>query len=341
MARAGRNETRLAGVEAKLAAAVARRLALDVGAGTDVLRLAHDAADDLPGLVVDAYGPVARIELYDPAYRDRLARLAEVLREGWLPVRVVVGLMRKERGLAEVIPVVGAAPAGHVVHEDGWRYFVRTAEADAAGTGIFVDHRGGRRLVRGAARGRKVLNLFAHAGAFGVAALAGGASRIDHVDAAKKCAPWAALNLALNGGDPRQHRFLVDDAFKVLRRAARKGPSYGVVVCDPPTTALGPGGRRFVARDALPDLAEQSCRALLEGGALLLSTNDRSLPVAGVAEAAQEGARRAGRRVASLCEVPLGPDLPPSEDPRVRPMRGVWLVLDDVRRFDVGDDQSG
>ena len=327
-ARPKERPTFLARLRDRVASAIAHRRAFDLGPDTDVLRLVHDAADELPGLVVDAYGPVARVEMYDRRYREGLLDIAEEIRALWPGIEAVVGLERKERGQAEVIPVLGTTPLGHVVHEEGWRFFVRTREPEAAGTGIFVDQREGRRLVRQAARGRPVLNLFAHAGAFGVAALAGDARRIDHVDAAKKCAPWAALNLALNGGDPREHRFLVDDAFKILRRVARREPAYGVVVCDPPTTAIAPGGKRFVARDALPSLAEQSCRALLEGGALLLSTNDRSLTVDDMAAAAEEGAHRAGRKVASLVEVPLGPDLPPHEDPRVRPMRGVWMRLD-------------
>ena len=68
--------------------------------------------------------------------------------------------------------------------------------------------------MRQCASGKRVLNCFAHAGAFGVAAAVGGATRVDHLDAARKCAPWAALNMALNGLNPRKHRFLVEDAFK-------------------------------------------------------------------------------------------------------------------------------
>lgn len=302
-------------------------MALPLAPATDILRLVHDAADGLPGLVIDVYGSVARVELYAAAYRPLLGDIAEALRACLPGLQGIVGLLRQKRGRAEGLPVFGQAPAGHIVWEDGLRYFVRTAEPEAAGAGIFVDQREGRRRVRASARGRPALNLFAHAGAFGVAAFGGGASRVDHVDSAKKCAPWAALNLALNGGDPRKHRFLVEDAFKVLRRAASRGPAYGVIACDPPTTAINPDGSRFVTREALPALAAEACRALLEGGALLLSTNDRSLPVDAVLAAAEAGAQHAGRDVRLLEEVPLGPDLPPAEDPRVRPMRGAWLVL--------------
>lgn len=318
------------GLEAKIAAAIARRFEMDVGPATDLLRLVHDEADGLPGLVVDAYGEVARLEVYDPVYLEHARALTRAVLEAWPPLRAAVLLFRLPGGRFGFRERVGDVPTSHVVREDGWRYLVRVADGQAAGTGIFVDHREGRRIVRRVSRGALVLNLFAHAGAFGVAAFAGGAKRIDHVDAAKKCAPWAATNLAMNGEDPRRHRFLVDDAFKVARRAARRGPTYGVIVCDPPTTAIGPKGGRFVAREALPMLAELSCRALLPGGSLLLSTNDRSLSVPDVAEAALQGAEAAGVGVARVEEIPLGPDLPKGRDPRTRPMRGVWLVLKDA-----------
>lgn len=313
--------------EAAVRRALSRRDETPVGPGTDVLRVVHDAADELPGLVVDVYGHVARIETYTDAWRSELPALASMLVTLRPQVSVVIGFARQARGRGEWFSLVGQAPKGHVVHEDGHRYFVRTAEPDAAGTGIFVDHREGRRLVRAVAAGRPMLNLFGHAGAFGVAGFAGGATRIDHVDAGKKCAPWAALNLALNGANPRQHRFIIDDAFKVLRRASRRGPQYGVIVCDPPTTALNPDGSRFLARTSLATLAEDASRALLPGGYLLLSTNDRSVSPDEILARAEEGVARAGRAVRDAQEVPLGPDIPAHHEPRLRPMRGAWLRL--------------
>jgi len=315
-----------------LARACERRREADqrtqLGAGTNVYRLVHGAADGLRDVVIDRYDDVVRVELYDGALAGALPEIVAALREAGEGARGVVALQRARQARDSQLSVVaGEVPAAHVVYEDGARYLVRVAEADAVGTGIFVDHREGRRLVRQHARGGLVLNLFAHAGAFGVAAIAGGAARVDHVDAARKCARWGAFNYALNGADPRRHRFLVDDAFKVLARAARRGPSYDVIVCDPPTTAIDPKGKRFRARDRLPELAEQGVRALREGGLLILSINDRSVPPRDVIDALVEAARSAGRTVASVREVPLGPDLPAGGDEQLRPMRGAALRL--------------
>lgn len=315
-----------------VAEAIARRRAgtarARIGAGTSVYRLVHGSADGVPDVVVDRYGDVARVELYDDARERDLDDIARALVDAGEGKQAVVALVRARRPRDHrLFAVRGAPPAAHVVYEDGMRLLVRTAEADAVGTGVFVDHREGRRLVRAHARGGRVLNLFAHAGAFGVAAVRGGAARVDHVDAARKCARWGAFNYALNGEDPRRHRFLVDDAFKVLARAARRGPTYRVIACDPPTTAIDPKGKRFLARDRLEEMAEQGARALCDGGLLLLSTNDRQVEPGAVQRALLAGAAAAGRGVARAFEIPLGPDLPAGGSERLRPMRGAALRL--------------
>ncbi|MCC7111637.1 MAG: class I SAM-dependent methyltransferase [Deltaproteobacteria bacterium] len=315
--------------EAVLAAA-RRRAGLPLPPATDLVRLVDDAADGCPGLVIDRYGPVLRFEVRGAALPPGLPELAvSLLAE--TGATAAVARLRTAGGESALVRLCGEPPPLHVVHEDGLRFAVRTADLEAAGAGVFVDQREGRRLVRAAARGVPVLNLFAHAGAFGVAAAVGGAARVDHVDLARKCATWAALNLAVNGVDPRAHRFLVEDALDVLERVARKGPGYGVVVVDPPTTATrrskGGKARRFHVEQDLPWLAEAALGALLPGGLLLLSTNHRELTVRDLQERVVAAARAVRVTLDSVEELPLPPDLPSANDAALRPMRGVIARL--------------
>lgn len=311
-------------------AAAARRRQLSLPADTDVLRLVDDEADGCAGLVVDRYGPVLRLELRGRSWPSDAEPLARALLEE-AGAAHAVGLLRVAGGRTQMRILGGDPPQAHVVHEAGMRLWVRTVEAEAVGTGVFVDQREGRARVRRRAAGAVVLNLFAHAGAFGAAAAVGGAARVDHVDAARKCAPWAALNLALNGEDPRRHRFLVDDALAVLARAARRaereGAPYDVIICDPPTTAVRPDGSRFHVEQHLAQLAADCLRSLRPAGALLLSTNDRALQVDDVAAAVRAAAAQTGRSITSLEEVKLPRDLPSASDPALRPMRGIWVAV--------------
>ena len=313
---------------AGLVAAADRRAVV----GTDVVRLVDDAADDCPDVVVDRYGPVLRFEIRGARWPDGVDAHARDLC-AHVGAAHAVGLLRTSAGKSALRVLHGDPPRAHVVTERGVRLLVRTVDEEAAGTGVFVDHREGRAMVRARARGGVVLNLFAHAGAFGAFAAVGGASRVDHVDAARKCAPWAALNLALNGEDPRKHRFLVDDALAVVAKRAKRAEAtkgedaYDVIICDPPTTALRPDGTRFHVEKHLGELARDCLRALRPGGALVLSTNHRGVSVRDVEQAARTAADDAGRSVKSVDEVELPPDLPSARDPRLRPMRGVLLTL--------------
>lgn len=311
-------------------AAVRRRRALALPAATDVFRLVDDDADGCHGLVVDRYGAVLRLEVRGPALPPGSGELVAAL-IAETGASAVVARLRTAGGESALVRLFGEPPSVHVVHEAGLRYAVRTSDEEAAGAGLFVDQREGRRLVHAAARGVAVLNLFAHAGAFGVAAAAGGAARVDHVDVSRRCAQWAVLNLALNGVDPRAHRFLVEDALDVLERAERRGPAYGVVVLDPPTTATrkakGGRARRFHVEHQLPLLVEQALAALLPGGLLVASTNHRGLSVDAVRELVRRAADQRGVALAALDELPLPVDVPSARDAALRPMRGVTARL--------------
>ena len=317
---------------ARVRAAFARRAEHALPAVTDVVRLIDGEGDGAPGVVLDRFGDVARLEVWAadwPAFVGDDAFVA-ALRGALdaLGVCAAVRLLRTAAGRSSLLPWWGRVNESHVVVEDGVRLLVRVADERAAGTGVFVDQRAGRRLVRDRARGRVVVNLFAHAGAYGAAAAVGGAARVDHVDMAKKCAPWAAANLALNGIDPRGHRFIVDDALLVLKKLSRRsGERPGIIVCDPPTQAVRHDGSRFVLSESLTELAHDACAALGDDGTLVLSCNDRDVPVERVLAAAAEGARAAGRTVASLGELPLPPDITSAKAERGRPMRGAVLVV--------------
>ncbi len=320
----------------RLARAIGQRRAFAAPPVTTLRRLVDGDGDGLPGVVLDRYGTILRLELWATRWPDNLDDVTAGLAR-WQPSTGVVAVLRTAAGQSEQRVLSGVVPEAHVVVEDGLRFLIRAADDAAVGSGAFVDQRIGRRLVRDAARGRVVVNLFAHAGAFGVAAAVGGAARVDHVDMARKCAPWAASNLALNGIDPRQHRFLVDDALLVLQKLAKKPGSAGVVVVDPPTQAIRPtsgrsagkgkSGGRFILADSLHELAHDACAALDDGGLLLLSCNDRDVPVERVLDEAARGARSAGRSVASVVELPLPEDITSARHGKARPMRGAVLRL--------------
>lgn len=141
-------------------------------------------------------------------------------------------------------------------------------------TGLFLDHRRTRALVRSRAAGRRFLNLFAYTGSFTVYAAAGGARESVTVDLSNTYQEWARRNLELNGIDLARHRLLREDVFTYLEQAAARDERFDLVVLDPPTFSNSKRMREVldVQRDH-PRLINGVLRLLAPDGELFFSTN--------------------------------------------------------------------
>jgi 23S rRNA (cytosine1962-C5)-methyltransferase len=207
---------------------------------TDGYRLVHAEGDGLPGLVVDRYANVLVLQattagteasrpLWLPALRA-LFPAASILQRNDVASRHGEELPLEDELLA------GAPPPGRVPFLERGMTFL----ADLSGgqkTGFFLDQRENRHLVRGLAASRSVLNLFSYSGAFGVAALAGGASRVTHVDVSGSALSLARENHAANGQDLSLVETVEADAFDDLRARVARSERWDVVVTDPPAFA--------------------------------------------------------------------------------------------------------
>lgn len=168
---------------------------------------------------------------------------------------------------------VAEQQAIRVVQEGGLKFQVNLS--DYLDTGLFLDHRQTRSMVRDLAEGKRFLNLFAYTGSFTVYAAASGASETTTVDLSPTYQDWAAENLRLNGFTGAQHRFVRSDAMQFLE-GLPAGQLYDLVVVDPPTFS---NSKRLeedwdIQRDHITLL-----RAVIAhtspGGVIFFSTNSR------------------------------------------------------------------
>lgn len=163
-----------------------------------------------------------------------------------------------------------------IVNEQGLRFVVNLS--DYLDTGLFLDHRTTRQMVRQRAQGKRLLNLFAYTGSFTVYALAGSASVTTTVDLSKTYNEWTARNFSLNGLSlSAQHRIIQADCLQYLEDAARSREQYDLIVCDPPTFSNSKRmaqGSFDVNRDH-PWLITACAQLLAPGGELFFSTNSR------------------------------------------------------------------
>jgi 23S rRNA (cytosine1962-C5)-methyltransferase len=157
-----------------------------------------------------------------------------------------------------------------VVKENGLSFIVNLT--DYLDTGLFLDHRITRQLVREDAKDKKVLNLFCYTGSFSVYAAAGGAKEVTSIDLSKTYLDWANRNMELNFPEYKMHTLVQADVKKELERITSE--SYDIIVMDPPTFSNSKRMEDFldVQRDHV-FLINQCLRILKEGGSLFFSTN--------------------------------------------------------------------
>ncbi len=97
----------------------------------------------------------------------------------------------------------------------------------------------------------KVLNLFAYTGAASIVSANAGADA-THLDAVKNIVSWANENKQLSNA--KDIRWLVEDAFKFVKRQANKGNIYQGIIIDPPAYGRGPTGEKWVLEEQINEL---------------------------------------------------------------------------------------
>lgn len=160
-----------------------------------------------------------------------------------------------------------------VVTENGLQFIINLT--DYLDTGLFLDHRITRQMVKEKSRGKKILNLFAYTGSFSVYAAAGGATEVVTVDLSKTYLAWAQRNMQLNNfSAPALNQFIHADVKQYLKTAATD--YFDIIVMDPPTFS---NSKRMddildIQRDHTT-LINDCLRCLRPGGILYFSTNFR------------------------------------------------------------------
>jgi 23S rRNA (cytosine1962-C5)-methyltransferase len=237
-------------------------------------RLFNGFTEGCPELVVDLYATTVVLHNYaDPPQPGHLLVQAaqEILQEQlpWLRAGVLKIRNSSRTDEKQGLILFGTMPDSRV-REDGVWYAIDVGlNRDAS---FYLDTRNLRRWARRQLQGKTVLNTFAYTGSLGVAAQAGGAARVVHLERNRKYINVAKTSYTLNGFAIRKSDFLVGDFWAEVSRLKRAGNGFDCVFLDPPLFAQTSKG--------VVDLVHESARVinkvrpLINDGGVLVTINN-------------------------------------------------------------------
>lgn len=316
---------------ARLRRSIDRRKSL-LSQETDACRLCFSEADELPGLVIDKYGPLVIVQrLTQGLLGNSVAEACvRVLREELAPSAI---LERPDPRIREIegLPAPAAEPlwaagpdtptVSTEFHLNGLVFHYDAGAGQK--TGAFLDQRLNYAAARDWARrmglarrdGGRALDVCCYQGGFALH-LAEVCRRVTGIDASHTSLEVAERNLAANSewlGVPEVD-WVEGDAFTILRdwsdAAARNiGERFDAIVLDPPAFAK----TRRAVEGALRGYKELNLRALKmvsSGGLLVTCSCSHHVGWADLEGAVASAAADAGRRVRLLERRGAAPDHP-------------------------------
>jgi 23S rRNA G2069 N7-methylase RlmK/C1962 C5-methylase RlmI len=263
--------------------------------GTGAFRLYDRDIPEIP-LALDLYGDSAAGSLYRRPYekdwaeetawleamRKTVSTLLEIKSE-----HIFIKTREHQRGKAQY-EKRGTEHFVREIREGGLVFKVNLS--DYLDTGIFLDRRRLRAMIRGEAAGKRVLNLFCYTALFSVYAAAGGAIETDSVDLSNTYLDWARENFSLNGfrADPISpgellqaasapgHRLIREDALLFLGQAKAARRRWDLIILDPPAFSNSKKMRKDLDINRDQGALIQRCMDVLApGGDLIFSVNMR------------------------------------------------------------------
>jgi 23S rRNA (cytosine1962-C5)-methyltransferase len=260
---------------------------------TDVYRLVNSEGDDLPGLVVDIYGDAAVAQITTLGIAARRTEIFDAL-EAEVGVKTIYEIAPAAyadlEGFAAASRVARGESRGSVaVVEDGIKLEVEPLSGQK--TGMFIDQRETRARVGGLSRGARVLDCYAYAGGFALAAARGGAAAVTAVDSSARAVGRIEAHAAANGVTVEA---VEADAFRFLETATPR--SFELVVIDPPKFARARKDLE-AARKGYERLNALALQAVASGGIFVTCSCSQNVDAETFERIVAAGAKQAGREL--------------------------------------------
>ena len=245
--------------------------------GTSCYRL-YDA--DIPeyAVAVDIYEDALHVQEYaapatipESQARQRFNEVKQALKAYQPSAQLFFKERRKQKGSSQYNKQATLKTKVFTVHEGSAALEVNLS--DYLDTGLFLDHRPMRHMIRRMAKGKRFLNLFCYTAAASIHAALGGAEKTLSIDMSNTYLDWARRNFELNGLSEKQNPLMRADCLEWLKRGVGE---FDLIFLDPPTFSNSKKMQSVldVQRDHA-ELIRGAMQKLSIGGTLFFSNNFR------------------------------------------------------------------
>jgi len=198
------------------------------------LRLFNGFTEGYRDLVIEVFGRTLVIHDYaDKPNQDFINEIIKYLRQTLDWMRAGVVKIRNGRTQEEKRGqiIFGDKLDDKIEENKIWFAVDLTMNRDA---GFYLDTSDLRKWLLDNMSGKSILNMFAYTGSLGVAALAGGASRVIQHDRNKRFLEIAKTSYSLNKLPINKNDFIAQDFFPAVARFKATKQTFDCVIIDPP-----------------------------------------------------------------------------------------------------------
>ena len=191
-------------------------------------------SDGLPGLVIDRFAETLVVQC-NTAGMDHLQSLIFAALEELMKPRCILlrndSSVRHLEQLASENKMVKGNDSLLLLEENDTLFMVDAMHGQK--TGWFYDHRDNRLYLNHLARGKRILDVFCYAGAFGVQVARHGAEKVECIDSSERALAMLTENAKRNQIADRitTHQ---GNAFEVLQQFIEENRQFDMVILDPP-----------------------------------------------------------------------------------------------------------
>jgi len=199
--------------------------------------------EGFPSLVIDGYADTLLLFDYSERADINLASLEHLAATICQQVRPFQAAFVKRRNHSDQAlrrgrPLIGESHTT-TIEEHGIRYRVDvTMNQDA---GFYLDTRFLKAWLKENCAAKSLLNTFAYTGSLGIAAIAGGATRVVQTDRNRAFLNAAKTSYSLNGFPINKADFITGDFFRMISELKLQ-PLFDCVILDPPIFSQTSGG---------------------------------------------------------------------------------------------------